>query len=65
MLDRFRTPGGTYRGVVDFIDIGYGGWRFYTFNLADMGVTFGAILLALLLIRRGGNDAPSPAAADA
>ena len=65
VLDRFRTPGGTYRGVVDFIDIGYGSWRFYTFNLADMGVTFGAILLALLLIRRGSSDAATPATADA
>ena len=52
VMDRFRTPGGTYRGVVDFIDIGVGGWRFWTFNLADMGVTCGAILLALLLLRR-------------
>lgn len=52
VMDRFRTPGGTYRGVVDFIDIGLGGWRFWTFNLADVGVTCGAILLALLLLRR-------------
>jgi signal peptidase II len=52
VMDRFRTPGGTYRGVVDFIDIGVGGWRFWTFNLADVGVTCGAILLALLLLRR-------------
>jgi signal peptidase II len=57
VLDRFRMPGGTYRGVVDFIDIGVGGWRFYTFNLADMGVTFGAILLGLLLLQRGGGQA--------
>jgi len=61
-LDRIRAPGGTYRGVVDFIDIGVGGWRFWTFNLADMGVTFGAILLAVLLWRRGGDHSPSPAA---
>ena len=53
VMDRFRTPGGTYRGVVDFIDIGVGGWRFWTFNLADVGVTCGAIVLALLLLRRG------------
>jgi signal peptidase II len=65
VMDRFRMPGGTYRGVVDFIDIGFGGWRFYTFNLADVGVTCGAILLALLLLRRGGDDAPPPARADA
>ena len=64
VMDRFRTPGGTYRGVVDFIDIGVGGWRFYTFNLADVGVTCGAILLALRLLRRGGANAP-PTPADA
>ena len=64
-LDRLRSPGGTYRGVVDFIDIGVGGWRFWTFNLADMGVTFGAILLALLLWRRGGDHTPSRASPNA
>ena len=58
VMDRFRTPGGTYRGVVDFIDIGYGSWRFWTFNLADVGVTCGAILLGLLLLRRS-EPAPS------
>jgi signal peptidase II len=60
VMDRFRTPGGTYRGVVDFIDIGVGGWRFWTFNLADVGVTCGAILLALLLLRRGDESASPP-----
>jgi signal peptidase II len=48
LLDRLRSP----RGVVDFIDIGLGDIRFYTFNLADLGVTIGATLLALLLLRR-------------
>jgi signal peptidase II len=59
-LDRLRSPGGTYRGVVDFIDIGIGGWRFWTFNLADMGVTFGAVILAILLWRRGGDQHGPP-----
>ncbi|MDF2775370.1 MAG: Lipoprotein signal peptidase, partial [Geminicoccaceae bacterium] len=59
-LDRLRSPGGVYRGVVDFIDIGVGGWRFWTFNLADIGVTCGAILLAILLWRRGGETAQAP-----
>jgi signal peptidase II len=45
LLDRLRTP----RGVVDFIDIGIGRYRFWTFNLADVGVTLGALGLALLL----------------
>ena len=65
VMDRFRMPGGTYRGVVDFIDIGVGGWRFWTFNLADVGVTFGAILLALVLLRRGGDPSARPTPADA
>lgn len=39
------------RGVVDFIDVGIGNARFYTFNVADAGVTCGAILLALLSLR--------------
>lgn len=56
VLDRLRSPGGVYRGVVDFIDIGVDGWRFWTFNLADVGVTCGAILLALLLWRRGNEQ---------
>ncbi len=45
LLDRLRGPA----GVVDFIDVGVGGTRFWTFNLADAGITVGAILLALSL----------------
>ncbi len=45
LLDRVRSP----RGVVDFIDIGVGSWRFWTFNVADSAVTVGAIILAWLL----------------
>jgi signal peptidase II len=48
LLDRVRWSG----GVVDFIDIGVGGTRFWIFNVADVGVTVGAALLALLLLRR-------------
>jgi lipoprotein signal peptidase len=62
-MDRFRSPGGTYRGVVDFIDIGVSGWRFWTFNLADVGVTVGAILLALLLLKRGSGHPTEPSTA--
>jgi len=39
------------RGVVDFIDVGIGSARFYTFNIADAGVTCGAVLLAILSLR--------------
>ncbi len=61
LLDRLRSP----RGVVDFIDIGLGDMRFWTFNLADVAVFCGAIMLANLLIRRDrdellGSTPPAP-----
>ena len=34
--------------VVDFVDLGIGSWRFYTFNVADSAIT-GSVLLLLLL----------------
>ena len=37
------------RGVVDFIDVGVGDWRWPTFNIADIGVSIGAFLLAWVL----------------
>jgi signal peptidase II len=45
LLDRIRSV----RGVVDFIDVGIGDSRFWTFNVADAGVTCGAILLMIAL----------------
>ena len=62
LVDRFRSS----RGVVDFIDIGIGDMRFWTFNLADVAVFCGAVMLAHLLIRRDRDEAlnsipPSPA----
>ena len=50
LLDRLQSA----RGVVDFIDIGVGGTRFWTFNLADVGVSVGAVLLAVVLWREDG-----------
>jgi signal peptidase II len=47
LVDRFRPRA----SVVDFIDIGVGSVRFWTFNVADSAVTVGAILLALVLWR--------------
>ena len=47
LLDRLRSA----RGVVDFIDVGVGSWRFWTFNVADVGVSIGAVLLAWQLAR--------------
>jgi signal peptidase II len=39
-------------GVVDFIDIGVGSVRFWTFNAADSAVTIGAVCLVLALWRQ-------------
>lgn len=36
--------------VVDFIDVGLGGHRFYTFNVADIAVTLGGATLFLCLL---------------
>ena len=36
-----------YEGVVDFIDIGIGTSRWYTFNIADSAVTVGILLYLL------------------
>lgn len=47
LVDRFISP----RGVVDFIDVGTSAWRFWTFNVADSGVTVGAVILAWYLSR--------------
>ena len=33
-----------YQGVVDFIDVGIGTSRWYTFNIADSAVTVGILL---------------------
>ena len=48
LIDRLRSV----RGVVDFIDVGIGDSRFWTFNVADSGVTCGAILLIFVLWSR-------------
>jgi signal peptidase II len=50
LIDRVRSSA----GVVDFIDVGVSNVRFWTFNVADMGITVGAILLMLALGRWGG-----------
>jgi len=51
-LDRLRSA----RGVVDFIDVGIGGSRFWTFNVADMAITVGAVFLAVALSRPTPED---------
>ncbi len=48
LIDRMRSA----RGVMDFIDVGVGNARFWTFNLADAGVFCGTLLLLLIVSRR-------------
>ncbi len=43
LLDRIRFP----EGVIDFLDVGLAGIRWPVFNVADMGITLGAVLLAV------------------
>ena len=45
LIDRVRSA----QGVVDFIDVGIGDYRWPTFNVADMAVSVGAVLLAWVL----------------
>jgi len=52
LLDRLRSS----RGVVDFIDIGIGTHRFWTFNFADLGVTLGTAMLTWILCVRAARD---------
>lgn len=47
LVDRIRSA----QGVVDFIDIGVRSVRFWTFNVADSGVSVGAVMLGLILMR--------------
>jgi len=45
LIDRLRSD----LGVVDFLDVGMGTMRWPTFNVADMAVSVGAIMLAWVL----------------
>ena len=61
LIDRLRSS----RGVVDFFDVGVGAWRWPVFNVADIGVTIGALLLAVSLWREEQKlEAAEDAAAD-
>jgi signal peptidase II len=59
LVDRIRSP----HGVVDFIDIGIGDVRFWTFNVADSAVTVGALILAWSLSQEEREAAAVRAAA--
>jgi signal peptidase II len=52
LIDRVRS----HHGVVDFLDVGIGTVRWPVFNVADMAVTAGAIILALSLWKEEKRD---------
>jgi signal peptidase II len=58
VIDRFR-----FGYVVDFVDIGIGGWRFFTFNIADACIDIGILILIVVALvpaipaRLGGSPA--------
>lgn len=60
IVDRIRYEA----GVVDFLDIGFGTLRWPVFNVADMGVSIGAVLLVITFYREEtrptGREAEEP-----
>jgi signal peptidase II len=60
LVDRVRSG----RGVVDFLDVGIDAARWPTFNVADIGVSCGAVALAVSLwledARRPSPETPAP-----
>jgi signal peptidase II len=52
MADRFRIG-----YVVDFVDVGLGGLRFYTFNVADSAISLALVLLVASAFVVGGGEA--------
>jgi signal peptidase II len=54
LLDRLR-----YGSVIDFVDMGIGSWRFYTYNVADTAISTSIVLLiALAVVPALGDWAP-------
>ena len=51
MADRFRIG-----YVVDFVDVGLGDLRFYTFNIADSAISLAILLLLLTAFLSTGRD---------
>ena len=45
LVDRLR-----YGAVVDWVDMGIGEWRFYTYNVADAAITTGIVLLLAMAV---------------
>lgn len=42
--------------VVDFIDFYVGNWHWYVFNVADVAITLGAVLLAMDMLRQNQGE---------
>ncbi|MEO8031084.1 MAG: signal peptidase II [Gemmatimonadota bacterium] len=59
LIDRIRNP----QGVVDFLDVGIGQMRWPTFNVADIAVSCGAVLLAISFWREDARRASEAEAA--
>ena len=54
LLDRLH-----YGYVVDFVDMGIGAWRFYTYNLADAAISTAIVLLiGMAIFPKLGDWAP-------
>ncbi len=45
LIDRLR-----YGSVIDFVDMGIGGWRFYTYNVADAAISTSIVLLLVMAV---------------
>ncbi len=61
LIDRIFYDG----KVVDFIDFGLGSHRFYTFNIADIGVTVGGAIFFLCILLDGRRQRRAEAGDDA
>ena len=54
LIDRLQ-----YGSVIDFVDMGIGSWRFYTYNLADAAISTAIVLLiAMAVFPKIGDWAP-------
>lgn len=61
VIDRLR-----YGYVVDFVDLGIGRWRFFTFNIADASIDIGILIVIVVALlpsvgARFGGETPTPA----
>lgn len=55
LIDRIMRPN---HGVIDFLNVGFGNLRTGIFNIADMAIMLGVILLAFKSFKGGGENTP-------